>query len=105
MTMPAWRSKGPDGVIAHIPEGAACYVSIDVDVYDMPLVPGCVSGEPDGPTYDDVRATLHAIARRFRIVGFDFVEVNPLLDVGTGATSYLGALTVAQFLGYIADPE
>ena len=33
------------------------------------------------------------------IVGFDFIEVNPKLDVGTNVTSYLGALTVAMFLG------
>ena len=37
------------------------------------------------------------------VVGFDFVEVNPPLDVGTGVTSYLGALTVAMFLGYIDE--
>lgn len=101
--MPSWRAKGADGALAHIPEGAPCYVSIDVDVYDLPLVPGCVSGEPGGPGYDEVRETLRAIARRFRVVGFDFVEVNPLIDAGAGATSYLGALTIAGFLGFIAD--
>ena len=101
MTMPKWRELGAAGVTAHIPDGEACYVSIDVDVYDMPLVPGCVSGEPNGPGYIEVMDTLKVIAERFNVIGFDFVEVNPLLDVGTGATSYLGALTVAQFLGYI----
>ena len=101
MTMPKWRELGAKGVTAHIAEGETCYVSIDVDVYDMPLVPGCVSGEPDGPGYIEVMDTLKVIAERFNVIGFDFVEVNPLLDVGTGATSYLGALTVAQFLGYI----
>ena len=101
MTMPKWRDLGAAGVTAHIPDGETCYVSIDVDVYDMPLVPGCVSGEPDGPGYIEVMDTLKVVAQRFNVIGFDFVEVNPLLDVGTGATSYLGALTVAQFLGYI----
>ncbi len=38
---------------------------------------------------------------KMNIVGFDFVEVNPKLDVGTNITSYLGALTVAMFLGFI----
>ena len=101
ITMPKWRSLGAAGVTAHIPDGQTCYVSIDVDVYDMPLVPGCVSAEPDGPGYMQVMDTLKVIAERFNVIGFDFVEVNPLLDVGTGITSYLGALTVAQFLGYI----
>ena len=39
------------------------------------------------------------------IVGFDFVEVNPKLDVGTNVTSYLGALTVAMFLGFIDEKK
>lgn len=104
-TMPVWRDRGPEGVIAHIPDGAPCYVSIDADVYDMSLIPGCVSGEPGGPSWDEVRATLMAIARRCRVVGFDFVEVNPLLDVGTGATSYLGALTAASFLGFVTGAD
>ena len=43
------------------------------------------------------------LSKRMNIVGFDFVEVNPKLDVGTNVTSYLGALTVAMFLGYIDD--
>jgi len=98
LTMPKWRELGAAGVTAHIPDGETCYVSIDVDVYDLPLVPGCVSGEPDGPDYIEVMDTLKVIAQRFNVIGFDFVEVNPQLDVGTGTTSYLGALTVAQFL-------
>ena len=43
------------------------------------------------------------IAIRANVVGFDFVEVNPQLDVGTGVTSYLGAHTVLEFLGHICD--
>jgi len=37
------------------------------------------------------------------VVGLNFVEVNPSLDVGTGSTSYLGALTVSMFLGFIDE--
>ena len=94
---------GPDCVPAKVPKGAACYVSIDIDVLDLPLVPGCVSAEPNGMTYAELRDSLDAIARHTQIVGFDFVEVNPQLDVGTGATSYLGAHTVVEFLGRICS--
>jgi agmatinase len=104
-TMPDWRARGPEGVIAHIPAGAPAYVSIDIDVFDMSLIPGCVSGEPGGPDWDMVRATLLAIATRLDVVGFDLVEVNPMLDVGTGATSYLGALTAASFLGFVTGAD
>lgn len=95
------RDEGPERVLAHIPSGASCYVSIDIDAYDLPLVPGCVSGEPDGFGFGELVATLGAIAARFDVRGFDLVEVNPMLDVGTNATSYLAAMTIVQFLGLI----
>ena len=99
--MNEFRRLGPAGVSAHVPDGARCYVSIDVDALDMSLVPGCVSAEPNGLLYAELRDALAAIASRLNVVGFDFVEVNPLLDVGTGVTSYLGAHTVIEFLGHI----
>ncbi|TGD97758.1 arginase family protein [Methylobacterium nonmethylotrophicum] len=100
------RALGPAGIAALLPEGAPLYVSIDVDALDMSLVPGCVSGEPNGMTYPELRETLRRVAERCAVVGFDFVEVNPPLDVGTGATAYLGALLVSEFLGQIcAQPR
>jgi agmatinase len=96
------RDTGPDGVLGPLATGAAVYVSIDIDVLDMALVPGCVSAEPDGLGYRELRDVLVAIAEHADVVGFDLVEVNPLLDVGTGITSYLGAHTVVEFLGHIA---
>jgi len=104
--MGAFRRLGPEGIAALLPEGAPCYVSIDVDALDISLVPGCVSGEPDGLSYPELADTLKALAERTEVIGFDFVEVNPMLDVATGATSYLGALTVVEFLGHIcAQPR
>jgi agmatinase len=103
VTMPEFHEMGPRGLAAVVPQGAATYVSIDVDVLDMPLVPGCVSAEPNGMSYAELRDTLQAIAAHSRVIGFDFVEINPQLDVGTGVTSYLGAHTVIEFLGHICD--
>ncbi|WP_413730622.1 arginase family protein [Sodalis sp. RH22] len=101
--MGEFRRIGPQGIGALLPENARVYVSIDVDVLDMSLVPGCVSAEPDGMTYAELRDSLKTIAERYQVVGFDFVEVNPLLDVGSGVTSYLGAHVVIEFLGNICD--
>ncbi len=97
------RSLGPRGVVEALPRDANCYVSIDIDVLDMPLVPGCVSAEPNGMTYSELRDSLIAIAEHTNVVGFDLVEVNPQLDVGTGITSYLAAHTILEFLGRICD--
>lgn len=103
ITMGEFARTTPQDIAATLPEGTRCYVSIDVDALDMSLVPGCVSGEPNGMSFAQLRSSLQAIAERLDVVGFDFVEVNPTLDVGTGATSYLGAHIVTDFLGFICD--
>lgn len=101
VTMEAFRRGRIEDVLAHVPGGAPVHVSIDIDAFDMPLVPGCVSAEPGGLTDREMSALLAAIAERFAVRGFDLVEVNPTLDVRTGATSYLAALTIARFMGYL----
>ncbi len=103
VTMPEFRRLTPEGLAKVVPANTPCYVSIDVDVLDISLVPGCVSAEPNGMTYAELRDSLKAIAERADVIGFDFVEVNPQLDVGTGVTSYLGVHTVIEFLGHICD--
>jgi len=104
--MAEFRRMGRDAFLQQLSKDARFYVSIDVDAFDMSLVPGCVSAEPDGFAYGELRETLTAIAERVDVVGFDFVEVNPQLDVGTGITSYIGAHTIIEFLGHIcAQPR
>ncbi|MCP5083899.1 MAG: arginase [Alphaproteobacteria bacterium] len=103
VTMPEIRKQGGACIADHLPAGDDCYVTIDIDAYDMSLCPGCISAEPGGLTYEEMQEALKAITSTVNVVGFDFVEVNPPLDVGTGVTSYLGALTVAMFLGYIDE--
>ena len=104
VTMDEVRRLGPEEFVHEtFPKGEKIYVSIDVDVLDMSLVPGCVSAEPNGMLYAELRDILRTTARHMDVVGFDFVEVNPQLDVGTGVTSYLGAHTMVEFLGAIAE--
>jgi agmatinase len=103
VTMTEFRSRGPEDIARLLPKGAHCYISLDMDVLDLSLVPGCVSAEPNGMMYDQLRDTLIALTERSRIVGFDLVEVNPQLDVGTGVTSYLAAHTIVEFLGHLCD--
>ncbi len=103
VTMGEFRRLGPSSVVAALPSDARCYVSLDIDVLDLSLVPGCVSAEPDGMSYAELRDTLAAIGERTEVVGFDLVEVNPQLDVATGVTSYLAAHIAVEFLGRICD--
>ena len=99
------RRIGAQGIAGLLPAASDVYVSIDVDALDLSIVPGCVSAEPDGLTFRQMMDSLRAIACRHRVCGFDFVEVNPLLDVATGVTAYLGALIVISFLGFICSQD
>jgi len=103
VTMEEFRDVSYRGFLDRIPRDARVYVSLDIDVLDLPLVPGCVSAEPNGLLYAELCKTLFALAEHAQIVGFDLVEVNPMLDVGTGITSYLAAHTIIEFLGRICD--
>ena len=101
--MKEFYEMGPNGMSTLVPKEAPVYVSIDIDVLDLPLVPGCVSAEPNGMTYAELRDSLSVLAQHANIIGFDLVEVNPHLDVGTGITSYMGAHTIMEFMGQICD--
>jgi agmatinase len=103
VTMEEFRDVSYRGFLDRIPRDARVYVSLDIDALDLPLVPGCVSAEPNGFQYAELRNILFGLAEHAEIVGFDLVEVNPMLDVGTGITSYLAAHTIVEFLGRICD--
>ena len=106
VTMEELRDVTVTGIVEALPENARVYVSIDIDALDLPLVPGCVSAEPGGMRYEELRAALFALAERTDVIGFDLVEVNPMLDVRTGITSYLAAHTIVEFLARIcAQPR
>jgi agmatinase len=96
------RSLGADGLAALVPQGARCYVSVDVDALDISLVPGCVSAEPGGLSYEELRDAIVAIAAHADVVGIDLVEVNPGVDTPGGATAYLAAHLLVEALDAIA---
>jgi agmatinase len=103
VTMASFEKDGIAAALAAVPTGAKAYVSVDIDVLDMSLIPGCMSAEPDGMTYAQLRQALAVVAERTHVVGFDLCEINPLLDVGTGVTAYLGTYLVLEFLGQICS--
>jgi len=93
--------SGPQEVVARlVPEGGTLYVSIDIDVLDLPIVPGTTLPEPGGLSYRDLRAALDAVARRGRVVGFDIVELDPPHDP-PAATSRVTTWLIIHFLSSI----
>jgi agmatinase len=103
ITIDEFQSTPITTLLESVPRDIPCYVSIDIDAFDISLVPGCVSAEPNGMSYKELSSTLASLAEWTEIVGFDLVEVNPQLDVGTQITSYLAAHTIIEFLGRICD--
>lgn len=101
--MKEFRRRGAASVLDALSAGGAVYISIDIDVLDMPLVPGCASAEPDGFGYDELKQLLFAVARHTDVVGFDIVEINPMLDVRSHNTSLLGAQLGLELMARIAD--
>lgn len=101
--MKKFHEIGPQGVAELIPASEPCYVSIDIDALDCSLIPGCVSAEPNGLMYRELRDSLIALANRCRIVGFDLVEIAPGLDTPNKVTSYIGTQLIIEFLGHICD--
>ncbi len=98
-----FRADGMESVLRQLSPSRAVYVSIDIDVLDLSLVPGCASAEPGGLSFDELRESLFAIASHAPVVGIDLVEINPMLDVASGATSLLGAQLLLEMLGRVVE--
>ena len=76
----ALRRRGPAVAAATVPEGARCYLTLDIDVLDIASAPGTGTPEPGGLLFSELRDAVRAIASRCRIVGLDLVEVSPPYD-------------------------
>jgi len=75
------------------------YVSIDIDVLDPAFAPGTGTPEPDGISTWEMLDLLYEVIDE-RVLGFDIVEINPLVDI-SGTTSMLGAKVVFEVASYI----
>ena len=71
------------------------YLSIDLDVVDPAYAPAVGNPEPAGFTSRELLAILGAL-RGCRFLGFDIVELDPLLD--TGASAALAAKILALLI-------
>lgn len=95
-----FRAIGAKAALAHIPIGERIYVSIDIDSFDPSIAPGTSTFSHGGFSYYEAKDLLREVARRFDVVGVDFVEVSPLYDP-SGITSLLAARTSLDFIGSI----
>lgn len=55
------------------------YITVDIDVLDPAYAPGTGTAETGGITAKELLAALHAM-KDLQVVGFDVVEVSPVID-------------------------
>ncbi|HZK29092.1 MAG TPA: agmatinase [Clostridia bacterium] len=65
---------------------APVYVTVDLDVLDPSILPGTGTPEPAGVTFSDMTRAL-TILGNLRIVGTDFMELAPTLDLSGVSTA------------------
>lgn len=58
------------------------YISFDIDVLDPAYAPGTGTPEPGGLTTREVFPIIRRLCAEKNVVGFELVEVNPLVDPG-----------------------
>ncbi|MCS7142322.1 MAG: agmatinase [Aigarchaeota archaeon] len=104
ITMDEVESDGIDDVITEIERcigsSRSVYVSFDIDSCDPSIAPGTGTPEVGGLTTREVMRLIRGLVR-FKIVGFDLVEVSPPYDVG-GITSLLAANIFYEVASVIA---
>ena len=98
------RQKGVNEIVEKLSPLGNVYVSIDIDGLDPSIAPGTGSPTVDGLLYYEVINLLKGITKKSNVVGFDIVEVNPMVDL-SGQTCLLATTLILEFLGMIFDQK
>lgn len=77
---------------------AGVYVSFDLDVVDPMTAPGVGTPVPGGLDYREAHLICEKLASSEALLGFELVELNPVLDLGN-RTAQLGVGLVESALG------
>ncbi|MGI8688511.1 MAG: agmatinase, partial [Thermomicrobiales bacterium] len=92
---------GVEAVLAQIPVAERYYITFDADGLDPSIAPGTRALAFGGVTYYEATNLLRGIAAKGTVVGLDFVEVAPALDLGN-MTSFLAARLILNLVGALA---
>lgn len=75
------RRYGVARVLDQFPAGERYYVAFDCDGMDPAVMPGTSAPLPGGLSFDDAAELLAGLALRGKVVGINFAEHYPSLDV------------------------
>jgi agmatinase len=91
---------GMEEILHKVPKAENYYITIDVDGLDPSIAPGTRWPAPGGLFYYQIIKLLRGIADRGKIIGLDFVELVPELDLNN-LTSGLAARIILSFMGIL----
>ncbi|MCZ7566415.1 MAG: arginase family protein [Burkholderiales bacterium] len=94
------RRAGVERVLAEFPPGARCYVAFDCDGLDPAVMPGTSAPVPGGLSFEEAVDLVAGLARRGRILGINFAEHHPSLDVN-GITALAIVRLVVNLIGAV----
>jgi agmatinase len=92
---------GIDAVMAQIPEGANCMITLDCDALDAGIMPAVMAPTPGGLSYTQSIDLVAAIASKANLVAFDMIEFVPERDLN-GTATITAARIVANVIGCLA---
>jgi agmatinase len=92
------HDRGIERVLAEFPAGEPCYIAFDCDGVDPAVMPGTSAPLPGGLSFYQAAGLLTGLARRGQVVGINFAEHYPSLDVN-GITALAIVRLIVNLLG------
>jgi agmatinase len=93
--------EGIEAVLERIPVSDNYYITFDADGLDPTIAPAVLTPGYGGVTYYEASNLLRGLARKGKIVGMDFNEIVPALDVND-MTSLVVARLILNLIGQMA---
>ena len=90
--------QGVQPVLDRIPDGGTYYLSIDADGVDPTVMPAVNAPAPGGLLYHHVRALIHGVVKKGRVLGMDIVEITPARDLNE-ITSIVAGRFIQNLIG------
>jgi len=76
------------------------YITFDIDVLDPSFAPGTATPVPNGLSISEVHNLFNHLLENKKIIGIDFVEVNPIKDINS-ITMNLAIELIFRLFSYI----
>ena len=95
------HEQGMPAILRRIPDGGRYYLTIDADGLDPSVMPAVEGPAAGGLSFHQVRALIHGLAHKGRLIGMDIVEITPSRDP-IGITALTAGQLMVNFIGTVA---